>query len=163
MHEHLIKWLSDIVKKIERGVPHKLAPRRGCLDYSKVYCDVRKRWFLAWNQNRYITYYILHIQYTNSVLVTSTGLLYISPHFFWWHQLNHCVSLVRNLPTSILVHASVSLLTFHTHTIRQRFWRHYGLRILRAADSRTFPFPHFLVFLVFHGMIEAAEQHRKLS
>ena len=91
-----------------------LAPRRGCLDYSKVYCDVRKRWFLAWNQNRHITYYILHIQYTNSEI--SIDLLYIRPHFVWWQRLNHCAALVRNLPTSILVRASVCLLTFHTHT-----------------------------------------------
>ena len=28
MHEHLIKWLNDIIKKTERGVPHMLAPRR---------------------------------------------------------------------------------------------------------------------------------------
>ena len=91
-----------------------LAPRRGCLGYSKVYCDVRKRWFLAWNQNRHIKYYIFHIQYTNSKI--SIGLLYIRPHFVWWHRRNHCTALVRNLPTSILVCASVSLLTFHTHT-----------------------------------------------
>ena len=56
-----------------------LAPRRGCLDYSKVYCDARKRWFLAWNQNRHITYYIFYIQYTNSEI--SFGLLYIRAHF----------------------------------------------------------------------------------
>ena len=56
-----------------------LAPRRGCLDYSKVYCNVRKRWFLEWNQNRHITHYIFHIQYTNSEI--SIGLLYIRPHF----------------------------------------------------------------------------------
>ena len=51
-----------------------LAPRSGCLSYSKVYCDVRKRWFQAWNQNRHITCYIFHIQYTNpkSVLVFFT-------------------------------------------------------------------------------------------
>ena len=111
MHEHLIKWLSDIIKKTERGVPHMLAPRRGCLDYSKVYCDVRKRWFLAWNQNRH---YILHIQYINSEI--SIRLLYIRPHFIWWQWLDHRTALVRNLPTSILVCASVCLLTFHTHT-----------------------------------------------
>ena len=58
-----------------------LAPRRGCFDYSKVYCDVRKRWFLAWKQNRYITYYIFHIQNTNSEI--SIGHLYIRPHFVW--------------------------------------------------------------------------------
>ena len=54
-----------------------LAPRRGCLGYSKVYCDVRKRWLLTWNQNRHITYYIFHIKYTNSEI--SIGLLYIRP------------------------------------------------------------------------------------
>ena len=32
LHEHLIKWLSDIIKK-EKGVPYMLAPRRRCLDY----------------------------------------------------------------------------------------------------------------------------------
>ena len=37
------------------------APRRGCLGYSKVLCDVRKRWLLTWNQNRHITYSIFHI------------------------------------------------------------------------------------------------------
>ena len=97
-----------------------LAPRRGCLSYSKVYCDVRKRWFQAWNQNRHITYYIFHIQYTNSEI--SIGLLYIRPHFVWWHRLNHCAALVGNLPPSILVRASVSLLTFHTSTILAPLW-----------------------------------------
>ena len=140
-----------------------LVPRRVCLDYSKVYCDVRKRWFLAWNQNRHITYYIFHIQYTNSKI--SIGLLYIRPHFVWWHRRNHCTALVRNLPTSILVRASVSLLTFHTHTstILSPLW------FTRAADSRTFPFPRCLVlltevcWLVLHGMVEAVEQHRRFS
>ena len=84
MHERLIKWLSDIIKKkkkkIERGVSHHmLAPKSGFLDYSRVYCDVRKRWFIARNQNRHITYYIFHIQYTNSEI--SIDLLYICPHF----------------------------------------------------------------------------------
>ena len=68
MYERLIKWLSHIMKKkTERGVPHMLALRRGCQNYySKVDCNVTKRCFLAWNQNRHITYYVLHIQYTNS-------------------------------------------------------------------------------------------------
>ena len=35
------------------------------------------RWFVAWNQNRHVTYYILHIQYTNSEI--SIGLLYVHP------------------------------------------------------------------------------------
>ena len=73
-------------KKTERGEPHMLAPRRRCFGYSKVYCDVRKRWVLAWNQNKHITYSIFHIPYTNSEI--SIGLLYICPHFVWWHRLN---------------------------------------------------------------------------
>ena len=60
MHEHLIKWLSEIIKKTERGVPLMLAPRRHCPGHSKVYCDIRKRWLLPWNQ----TYYVLHISYS---------------------------------------------------------------------------------------------------
>ena len=109
-----MKWLSDIIKITETCVPHMVAPRRGCLDYSKVYCDVRKRCFLAWNQNRHITYYILHIQYTNSEIIT--GPFYIRPHFVWRERLNHCAALVRNLLTSMLVRALVCLLSFHTHT-----------------------------------------------
>ena len=50
-------------KKSVGGVPHMLGPRRGFLDYSKVYCDFRKRWFVTWNQNRNITYNIFHIIY----------------------------------------------------------------------------------------------------
>ena len=121
-----------------------LAPRRGCLGYSKVYCDVRKRWFLAWNQNRHITYYIFHIQYTNSEI--SIGLLYICPHFVLWHRLNHCAALVRNLPTSILVRASVSLLTFHRSTILAPFWL-TNFEYCKG-DSRTFPFPRCLTKLL---------------
>ena len=91
-------------KKRDRGVPYMLAPRRGCLDYSKFYCDVRKRLFPVWNQKRYITYCIFHIQYTNSEI--SFDLLYIPHHFVGWHRLNHCAALVRNLQTSILIRAS---------------------------------------------------------
>ena len=57
-----------------------LSPMRSCLDCSKVYCDVREIWFMAWNQNRYVTYCILQIQYTNSEI--SIGLLYIHPPLF---------------------------------------------------------------------------------
>ena len=154
----MVKWYHE--KKTERGMPHMPAPGRGCLDYSKVYYNVRKIWFLAWNQNRHISYYIFHIQYTNSEI--SVDLLYIHPR---WHRLNHYAPLVRNLPTSILVRASVSLLTFHTHTstILSPLW------FTRAADSRTFPFPRCLVlltevcWLVLHGMVEAVEQHRRFS
>ena len=137
----MVKWYYE---KTDRGVPYMLAPRRGCLDYSKVYCDVRKRWFLAWNQNRHITHYIFHSQYTNSEI--SIGVLYIRPHFVWWHRLNHCKALVRNLPTSILVRASVSLLTFHTHT------------------SIILPFHLCLsCWNVLHSMVEAFKQHRRFS
>ena len=45
-----------------------VAPRRRCLDYSKVYY-VTGRWLLAWNQNKYLTYYIFHILIPKSVLV----------------------------------------------------------------------------------------------
>ena len=100
-----------------------LPPRRGCLGYSKVYCDVRKRWFLAWNQSRHITYYIFHIQYTNSKI--SVGLPYIRPHFVRWHRLIIARLLVRNLVTSSLVRASVSLLTFQTATILAPLWFTY--------------------------------------
>ena len=57
MHVYLIKWLSEIIKKRERSA-HMLPPRRRCLDYSKIYCDVTERWLLVWNQNKHITYYI---------------------------------------------------------------------------------------------------------
>ena len=40
-----------------------LAPRRHCPGLSKVYCDITKRWLLAWNQKR--TYYILYIKYND--------------------------------------------------------------------------------------------------
>ena len=116
-----------------------LAPRRGCLGYSKFYCDVRKRWFLAWNQKRHIIYDIFHIQYTNSKI--SIGFPYFCLYFVWWHRLNHCAALVRNLPTSILVRALVC------NSIRQPFWHHSGLRIWSNADSRTFLFPCCLTLL----------------
>ena len=77
MHERLIKLLSGIIKRTERGLSHMLAPRRGCLGYSKVYYDVRKRWLLAWKENRHITYDIFHIENTNSEI--RIGHLYIRP------------------------------------------------------------------------------------
>ena len=113
----MVKWYY---KRTEREVPHRRAPRRGCFDYSKVYCDVRKRWFMTWNQSIHITYYIFIILIPKSVFVFFTFV----PHFVLWHWLNHCAALVRNLPTSILVRASVCLLTFHTHasTILALLW-----------------------------------------
>ena len=76
MYKHLIKWLSKIIKKRERGVSE--VPRRS---YLEVYCDVRESWLLAWNQNKHILYYIFHILIPKSVLVfqtfTSTSFLMI--------------------------------------------------------------------------------------
>ena len=57
------------------------------------------------------TYYMLHISYTNSEI--SISLSYIRPYFVWWFQLYHCATLVLDLPTSILVLATVTLFTFH--------------------------------------------------
>ena len=68
-------------------------------------------------ENRHITHCILHIPYTNTK-ISIIGLIYICPHFFWWHRLK-----IRNLPTSILVLASVvSFLTFNTSTIFAPLW-----------------------------------------
>ena len=119
--------------KVSKYYETIVAPRRDCLGYSKVYFNVKNRWFLAWNQNRHITYYIFHIQYTNSKI--SIGLLYIHRHFVCWYRLNHCVALVPSLPTYTLVRCLGKFVY-----IRQPFWRHYGLRTSNAADSRKFPF-----------------------
>ena len=55
MHEHLIKWLSEIRKKTEREVPYMLALREGFLVIQSFIVMPEKRLFLAWNQNRHIT------------------------------------------------------------------------------------------------------------
>ena len=73
MHRHLIKYLSEIIKKRkEKGVPHMLAHRRCYLDYSKVHRDVTERWLLAWNQKIPITYYIFYLLIANSVFIFLT-------------------------------------------------------------------------------------------
>ena len=46
-----------------------LAPKKQCLYYSEISSDVTKRWLLAWNQNKQITYYIFYILIPNSVLI----------------------------------------------------------------------------------------------
>ena len=71
MHKHLIKRLSEIIKKGE-GVPYMLALRRCCLDYSKVYKDVIESCLLAWHQNKQITYYIFYLLIPNSVFIFLT-------------------------------------------------------------------------------------------
>ena len=49
-----------------------LAPRRRCLDYSKVYRDVTESWLLAGNQNKQIIYYVFSILIPKSVLIVLT-------------------------------------------------------------------------------------------
>ena len=48
MHKHLIKWLSEIIKKGKGSDTYALA----CRNHSKVYSDVTKRWLLAWNKKK---------------------------------------------------------------------------------------------------------------
>ena len=130
----MVKW--DYQKRAEKGVPH-ICQLLGGLGYLKVYCDVRKSWFLAWNQKRHNMYYILHIQCTNSEI--SIGLFYIRAHFVWWHQLNQCAALVRHLPASILVRASVSLRS----TILAPFWfTNFEWDLSSVAEHIIVPF-HF--------------------
>ena len=73
MHVHLTKWLREIIKK-ERVVPHMLALRRRCLDFSKfiVITQNTERWLLASSQNKDITCYIFHKLIPKSVLVFFT-------------------------------------------------------------------------------------------
>ena len=59
-NKQLIKWLSEI-----KGVPYMLAPRRPCLDYSKIYSDKVWREMIVSMEAKQ-TNYILHILYTNS-------------------------------------------------------------------------------------------------
>ena len=136
-------------KSRKRSATYMLAPRWSWL--LKVYCDVRKSWFLAWNQKRHNMYYIFHIQYNNSEI--SIGLFYIRSHFVWWHRLNHCAALVRHLLASILVRASVSLRS----TILAPFWfTNFEWDLSGAAEQIIEPFHSTL-------LNEAIEQHWRLS
>ena len=135
------------------------APRRGCLDYSKVYYDVRQRWFLAWKQNQHITYYIFHIQDTNSEI--SIAHLYICPYFVWWHRLNHCVALTR---ADFHFGPCLGKLAFNTHTstilaplwcTNLESWRFRNLSISTLSCR--------LCLAGLHSMVEAVEQHRRFS
>ena len=49
-----------------------LAPRRRCLDYSKVYSDVTESWLLARNQNKQIIHYVFSILIPKSALIVLT-------------------------------------------------------------------------------------------
>ena len=128
MHKHLIKRLSKIIKK-ERRVYICWAPRR---PYFRVYCDVRERWFLAWNQNKHNIYYIFHILIPESVLVFHA----FAPTSFYHCSFTTAQLLVRDLPTSILVLAVISLLTFHKSIILAPLW----FDVFRAKQISD-PFP----------------------
>ena len=109
------------------------APRRPCLGYSKVYCDVRKRWLLASNQNRHITYSIFHILIPKSVLVFFTL-----------------------APTSF---ASISLLTFHMSTILAPLW----LMNFERCRLQNLSISTLSCWLVLLGMVGDGKQHRRFS
>ena len=109
------------------------APRRPCLGYSKVYCDVRKRWLLASSQNRHITYSIFHILIPKSVLV-----------FFTF------------APTSF---ASISLLTFHMSTILAPLW----LTNFECCRLQNLSISTLSCWLVLLGMVGDSEQHKRFS
>ena len=89
-----------------------LAPREGCLGNLKVYCVDKKRWFLVWNQNRHITYYIFHIQFTNYEILTFTPTSFDDTELIITRLYLAC-----SKPTSTLVRASVSLLIYVNHFI----------------------------------------------
>ena len=151
MHKHLIKWLSENRKK-EKGLPHMLVHRRRFLDYSKVYSDVTERWLLAWNQSRNIRYYIIQILILKSLLVFLPDIL---PHLDWWLWLHHCATLVCNLPTSILVRAAVSLLTFH---VRTNSFCHYGFTYFKR-----YSFLNLSISTRWLVLVEDVQQHRRFS
>ena len=90
-----------------------LAARRSCLGYLKVYCVDKKRWFLAWNQNKHITYYIFHIQFTNYEIFFT----FAPTSFDDTELIITRLYLVCSKPTSTVVRASVSLLIYVNHFV----------------------------------------------
>ena len=132
---------------------HMLAPRRRCFDYSKVYCNVTKRWLLAWNQNKHIKYYIFHILIPKSVLVFHT----FSPF--------RLMTL-----TSSLWQSSMWFADFHFGPCGGKFVdipkvNHFGTimdwRIFNDTDSRSFTFLRCLADS--SCMVEAVQPHRRFS
>ena len=99
-----------------------LAPRRGCLDYSKFYYDVTERWLLAWNQNKHITY----IHSPPLRLMTPTSSLLDSSQYFADFHFGPCRGKFVDIPYD------------------NRFGAIMDLHISNVADSRTFPFPRCL-------------------
>ena len=95
------------------------------------------------------TYYILHISYTSSEI--SIDLSCIRPYFVWWFLLHHCTTSVRDLPTSILMLAAISLLTFHKSIILAPLW-FYVLRANQISFQILFYPPSTLSWWLFlHG------------
>ena len=130
------------------------APSRS---YLEVYCDVRERWLLAWNQNKHIIYYIFHILILKSVLVfhvfhTIAPTLFDDSNFI----IARLQSVIFQLP--FFGACTVSLLTFHIN--------HFGaimvLRISSEADFRSFHFHfhHPRCLADSSCMVKAVQQHK---
>ena len=62
MHEHLIKWLSEIRKKNRKRSAIYASSKRRFLGYSKFYCDVRKKIVPGMESKQ--TYYVINIPYS---------------------------------------------------------------------------------------------------
>ena len=117
---------------------HMLAPRKLCLDCSKVYCDVTERWLLAWNQNKHITYFMYYFQNQ------------------YWSFL-HSLALRLMTLTSSLRDPSLQFADFHFGPCRGKFvdfphLNHFSaimdLGISDIADFRSFPFSRSLALLI---------------
>ena len=130
VHKHFIKWLSKIIKK--KGECHICqAPWRS---YLEVYCDVRERRLLPWNQNKHI-YYIFHILIPKSVLVfhvfhTIAATSFDDSNFI----IARLQSVICQLPFWCLPDKFVDILS-------QSFWRHYGFTYFERSRFQMLPFP----------------------
>ena len=114
-----------------------LAPRRRCLDYSKVYCDDTERWLLPWNQNKHITYYIFHMLILKSVLLFHT----FAPTSF--DDSNFIIARLQSVIFQLpFWSVSLSLLTFHKSVILAPLWV-YVVRTIQILE----PF-HFYAILL---------------
>ena len=115
---------------------------------------------LLWCQKKMVpsmeskqTYYVLHIPYSVYQFWSQCWSSLHLPQLCLITATNHCAALVRNLPTSIFVRVSVSLLTFQTATILAPLWfmnfeccsacrSHVSIATLSClADSSSMPWP----------------------
>ena len=62
MHKHLIKWLSEIIKKMKGEYYICYLLGDAVLNIQKFKIMLQKKWLLAWKQKK---------QITNSVLISS--------------------------------------------------------------------------------------------